>query len=385
MGIVLRLTDKFNLKGHGWVYLFKDETYPSHFRLNDVLYDLFGHRFQIKGIEMIRLLLLNVEPKDRPIGLTFTNLDGVELKGCILTDEPCIPNILFCNHPLSPTDVNEDYEQEYNACEGLHKALYSYEDLVDKKLSLYGEKISGVTIYRGWMLKPEQYRFLYGQLKEHGIILINSPEEYEKYHLFPGWYKDYHADTAESVWMEGTYDVEGLLLKAHDLGKSAVVKDYVKSRKHEWYEACFIENLRDTKMAEKVIRTFIDRQGEDLVGGVVLRRFMKLKSIGYHEISGIPISEEYRVFIYAGTILEVDDYWNSVRNLSLSEEDIEWIRSRIHMIRSPFVTMDLARKRDGYLMIVELDDGQVSGLQNIDPTQFYGSLLGASSRSMELP
>ena len=51
-------------------------------------------------------------------------------------------------------------------------------------------------------MKPDMYRHLYGMLEEKGIILINSPEEYEKYHLLPGWYEDFKEETAESVWIE---------------------------------------------------------------------------------------------------------------------------------------------------------------------------------------
>lgn len=38
-----------------------------------------------------------------------------------------------------------------------------------------------------------------------------------------------------------------------------------------------------------------------------------------------------------------------------------------------FVTVDSARKEDGELMIMELSDGQVSGLQKIDGKEFYQS------------
>lgn len=33
--------------------------------------------------------------------------------------------------------------------------------------------------------------------------------------------------------------------------------------------------------------------------------------------------------------------------------------------------MDLARKEDGSLIIMELGDGQVSGIQQINPEHFY--------------
>ena len=280
-------------------------------------------------------------------------------------------NFIFCNHPLYPRKVDMDYEIEYQEARENHKcALFSYEDMEEGKLSLYGEDISGLTIYRGWMMKPEMYRKFYYMLEEKGIILINSPEEYERYHTLPGWYNEFAEMTVKSIWEEKG-DVGEILEKSKALEGSYIVKDYVKSRKHEWYDACFISDIKDKENALKVIGNFVERQGDGLVGGIVLREFEKLKQIGHHEKSRMPISEEYRVFVYAGEILVMDNYWNKDSEMSLSEEELDWVLEIVKKIRSNFVTMDLARKEDGTLIILELGDGQVSGLQEIDEKQFY--------------
>lgn len=56
-----------------------------------------------------------------------------------------------------------------------------------------------------------------------------------------------------------------------------------------------------------MIKNFVERQGDLLVGGIVLRKFENLKHIGFHERSGMPISDEYRVFVYAGKALIMDN------------------------------------------------------------------------------
>ena len=54
------------------------------------------------------------------------------------------------------SNYDEDYEVEYQEAELHHScALFSYEDMERGKLSLFGEEISGLTIYCGWMMKPE--------------------------------------------------------------------------------------------------------------------------------------------------------------------------------------------------------------------------------------
>lgn len=285
-------------------------------------------------------------------------------------------NFLFCNHPLYQHRVDEDYEGEYQAAKPDHAcALFSYEDMQKGKLSLYGEDISGLTVYRGWMMTPEMYRDFYEALVERGIFLINTPEEYNKYHLLPGWYEDFEAETAKSVWSTTDKKEDVMALTKGMIG-SFIVKDYVKSRKHEWYDACFIKDIRDTENASKVIGNFIDRQEDTLVGGVVLRHFETLRQIGFHEDSGMPLSEEYRVFVYAGQILAIDDYWTDKNEVNLTKDEYSWVESIAKRIKSNFVTVDLARKEDGSLIIMEFGDGQVSGLQHLNEETFYRTFKG---------
>lgn len=57
------------------------------------------------------------------------------------------------------------------------------------------EAAAFATIYRGWMMKPEMYSDFYKLLEQKGIYLINTPEEYERYHTLPGWHDDFAEET----------------------------------------------------------------------------------------------------------------------------------------------------------------------------------------------
>lgn len=370
MAKVFRIIDRFKITGRGTVYTIKNNP-DMNLHLEDILFDLQGHRFKIKGFEMIRRLILDTPLEEMPVGIMFEALDEVDAEGQILVDSLNDVNFLFCNHPLYQRRVDEDYQDEYQAAGVNHLcALFSYEDMERGILSLYGDPISGLTIYRGWMMKPEMYEKFYNLLEEKGIILMNTPEEYKRYHLLPGWYQDLKKETIPSIW-----ENEGALDSAINLIRNAqgsyVIKDFVKSRKHEWYDACYIPDIENKEHVKKVVSNFIDRQGSSLVGGIVFREFVSLKSIGFHERSGMPISEEYRIFVFAGKVLYTDDYWERSSTSGLSIEETEWIKSVAGRIRSNFVTIDVARKEDGTLIIMEFGDGQVSGLQQVDASDFY--------------
>lgn len=328
--------------------------------MGDFLSDFRGNRFKISGIEMFRRKIPEGKNfEDMPLGLMLKQIDGVDPFGNILVKNLKEINFIFCNHPLYQRKVDEDYEDEYQEA-GLHHycALFSYEDMERGKLSFFGEEISGLTIYRGWMMKPKMYSDFYKLLEQKGIYLINTPEEYERYHTLPGWYDDFAEETAQSVW-ETDGNIENILLKVKQLNGPYIVKDYVKSRKHEWYDACFIKNISDIANTTRVIRNFVERQGDSLVGGIVPRKFMDLHQIGFHERSGMPISEEYRIFVYAGKILIMDNYWTEKEDVRLSDVEISWIECIAKKVRRNFVTIDIARKDDGELMIIKFGDGQV--------------------------
>lgn len=59
--------------------------------------------------------------------------------------------------------------------------------------------------------------------------------------------------------------------------------------------------------------------------------------------------------------------------MGLSETEISWIEGIAQKVKSNFVTVDIAQKDDGELIIMEFGDGQVSGLQQIDVKEFYKS------------
>lgn len=48
---------------------------------------------------------------------------------------------------------------------------------------------------------------------------------------------------------------------------------------------------------------------------------MDLHQIGFYERSGMPISEEYRIFVYAGKILIMDNYWTEKEDVRLGHAD----------------------------------------------------------------
>ena len=82
---------------------------------------------------------------------------------------------------------------------------------------------------------------------------------------------------------------------------------------------------------------------------------------------GTPVHEEYRTFFWRGAPV-----WSA-----LGEGLAPWA-AIARRFRSPFVSLDVARREDGVLRVVESGDGGVSGLPvHCDPDHFYAALAAA--------
>ncbi len=228
-------------------------------------------------------------------------------------------------------------------------------------------------VYRGWMLKPLAYRDLYRSALAAGALLINSPDEYRFCHELPSWYARLEASTPKSVWFksqlsfeeqldgkEPEFDLDHILAEVHKkLGFGPlIVKDFVKSCKHEWDTACYIPGTN--KLAE-VTRAFVELQGDDLNSGLVYREYVPLRRVGTHPKSGMPVFNEVRVWFLSGVPLMTHTYWGPDEG-GLDIEPPEGQFFTDEAVSSNFYTMDMAQQENGRWIVIELGDGQVSGL-----------------------
>src|SRR5690606_12523657 len=146
---------------------------------------------------------------------------------------------------------------------------------------------------------------------------------------------------------------------------AAVLKDYVKSQKHYWHEACYIPDVTDGGRVEAVARRFLELQGAELNGGLVFRSFVPLKLVGAHPQSGMPLAAEFRSFWLNGRLVLSHKYWAGLTSFE-RELPLDWMKSLVGRIESAFFTMDVAMLEDGTWIVIELGDGQVAGLPSTD-------------------
>jgi hypothetical protein len=297
-------------------------------------------------------------------------------------------HIIFCADPLAHRAVDDAYTDEAQAAmaSGLEYHLIYYEQLVHEHDAAAAVRrvpraeAPELAIFRGWMMRPSDYQALYDALRVRGLELINSPAAYCTCHYLPESYPIIREETPATVWLplEACGDLDRIMALLAPFGdQPVIVKDFVKSRKHEWFEACYIPSAADRQAVDRVVRRFLELQGDDISEGLVFRAYVAFQPIGAHPQSGMPLTREHRLFFLDGTLLADAPYWDAPIDeiAKLPAEHFKRVAARVP---SRFFTMDVAQRIDGSWMIVELGDAQVAGLPGrLDVAAFYAALSRA--------
>ncbi len=202
--------------------------------------------------------------------------------------------------------------------------------------------------------------------------LINSPRDHR-------WI----ADVME--WANGA--LSGMTPRTWDSGwhrlppGAFVVKGRTNSRKHQWATHMYAATATD-------VPTVIGRLLDDALirdQGVVVREYVPLRKLG-EGVNGLPVTNEWRTFWLAHngvvTCLAKGYYWRgshpeTEQGAVYSPQAEALVCDRLcgSAGEGPrFFALDLAETVTGDWIVVEVNDGQMSGLCGCDPVELYANL-----------
>ncbi|MGB7341263.1 MAG: ATP-grasp domain-containing protein [Phototrophicaceae bacterium] len=297
--------------------------------------------------------------------------------------------IIFCHDPMSTEAPDSMYIDEVAAAThaGLNFELIDYAALANHDNAaravrdIPAHDSVELAIYRGWLLSVSQYSALYNALMSRGIRLINTADHYQYTQHLPKALPLIKEHTPRTIYMEtdGQYlSYDGIMqLLIPFAGQPIILKDFVKSAKHYWYEACYISSASELTTVKTTVENFLKIRGDDFEGGLVFREFVDFKALADHPQSQMPLIKEFRLFFLNGIRIATMRYWDIE---GYDDDDLppnDLFADLAKRVKSHFFTMDVAQRPDGEWMIVELGDGQVSGLPDTsNRDDFYRSLAG---------
>ncbi|MFE7386818.1 ATP-grasp domain-containing protein [Streptomyces sp. NPDC057582] len=229
---------------------------------------------------------------------------------------------LFCSDPLRSTRPDAQFAGEAETVRecGGRVALLDHDALLAGDLEAALARVeqgSGPYWYRGWMIPASRYEELERALTARGCSLMTDASAYRRAHELPGW-----------------------------------------------YEACYVPELTDRAHLASVAGRFCELQGDSLAGGLVLRTYEPFVPGG-----------EARVWWVDGEPVLVTAHPDTPDRLP--SPALDPVRDAVKQLGCHWVTTDLALRDDGVWRVVEVGDGQVSGLPaGADAAPLFTALIG---------
>jgi hypothetical protein len=211
------------------------------------------------------------------------------------------------------------------------------------------------------------YQELVEDLESSNSVLINSYDQHR-------WIADFQYYEVVKDYTFETYTERQFPLVKCDHWDGIVVKGRTNSRKHYWNKMMFAQNrLEAIEIASRLYE-------DDLISqqGLIYRRYVPLVTYEVG-INGLPFTNEWRLFFYKDQLIAHGYYWSEADDVKTPKLNQEGMDFALHIAKAVsqyvnFFVLDIGEKQSGGWVLIEVNDGQQSGLSMIDPDVFYGNL-----------
>jgi hypothetical protein len=155
-----------------------------------------------------------------------------------------------------------------------------------------------------------------------------------------------------------------------------IVKGTTNSKKWQWNTKMFAESKVDA------IKIALELQDDTYIGdqNIIIREYIPLKTLEIG-VNGIRFANEWRFFCFKDKILAYGYYWSCadedvINNVKITQNGIDFVGKLCNIIKEyvNFYVVDIAQTESGEWILIELNDGQMSGLSLVDPEILYKNL-----------
>ncbi|MHC3492458.1 ATP-grasp domain-containing protein [Pectobacterium brasiliense] len=258
-------------------------------------------------------------------------------------------NIIYPSDYFDSSKVDEIFEEEYHSAKksGLSCLLLSMQHVSNGKYK-FSKDIAPNTpvIWRGWMLKSDEYKKLSDAVTQNGGNMLVSLEDYLSSHHITGWYKSCEKYTPDTIFVKEDDDFDQIINQLK--WPAYFVKDYVKSLTTS--RGSIAKNAEEIREIIASIKKF---RG-DIEGGMSLRK-----------VEDIIKTSERRYFSFRNNVYSSD---RSVPDL---------VVEIAQHISSPFFSIDMVENSAGELRLIEIGDGQVSDTKEWNIDKFVQIFINA--------
>ena len=210
----------------------------------------------------------------------------------------------------------------------------------------------------------------FNKLKEWGINLIHTPDEYDLTSYLPKWYPLIYDLTPKSVWydelptaqdIEKDFNWPVFINGERQTSKHSLNKPIIESPKH-------FDELIDMWKKDRILH------GQKMV----CREFIPLKPV-MKEVSDLfPKSYEFRTFWWDKTCVGIGPNWFSENYKLESKHHHEIIKigsKVVERLNVTFLVIDIALTLNDQWIVIECNDAQDSGYAGVNPRDLWYKVL----------
>ncbi len=214
------------------------------------------------------------------------------------------------------------------------------------------------------------YKEFEQDVKNSGGMVLNTYRQHNYVADLQNWYYDVEEYTPKTWFYLENIPEEGPF----------VLKGATNSKKFNWCSHMYAKNKKEA------IEVYSRLSEDGFIGtqDIYIREYVPLRKF-IDGIQGMPVTEEYRFFVLDGKIMAGGFYWSEhidyikkkgftpnidyVPSIFL-EKVISCVKDNIR-----FFVLDIARTENGDWVVIELNDGQMSGLSDVNPDELYVNMI----------
>lgn len=210
------------------------------------------------------------------------------------------------------------------------------------------------------------YNELINDLKYLHCNLINSYDEHK-------WIANFEYYNVLKYCTPQTWELDNFYKCDYD--GPFVVKGKTNSKKQNWNKMMYAESKKDVWKIVSDLNSDITISDQ----GIIVRKYVPLKLLEVG-INGMPFTNEWRFFYYKQHRLSYGFYWDGLCDCPEKAEMTEEGLSKADEVAmickdyTNFVVIDIAQTAQGDWIVIELNDGQCSGLSANKPDDLYSAL-----------
>lgn len=208
-------------------------------------------------------------------------------------------------------------------------------------------------------------------LSDYGINLIHSPPEHETCSKLQNWYPLICDMTPKSIVFDELPSIKDI---ENNFNWPIFVKGERQTSKHK-KSLSIIDSQSQFEELKKIWLKDPILSWQKMV----CRQFVQLKKVEESLYDCIDCSYEFRLFFWKNNFIGLGRYWFENKNYDICNED----RAKIinigtevaKRINVTFVAVDIALTELGDWIVIEINDGQESGLVGCNPYVLWSNII----------